>query len=85
MAKSPTEKAADKVSDPTVRSRGDVPAYPEGTHPVVPAQETTWGDPSRFAYKDMPDKQKPDPSTIAQLVEDKLEPKLEKARAESSD
>jgi hypothetical protein len=79
---SPTEKAAEAV-DPTVRSRGGVPEYPEGTHPPAPPDKQTWG-PGRFSYAELPAKEKPDKSTIAQTVEDKLDDKLEKARAESS-
>ena len=62
-----TAKAAAKV-DPTVRSRGAVPEYPEGTHPVAPISAQTWNG-ERFTYSDMPAEQKPDESTVAQVVE----------------
>lgn len=83
MAKhqSPTAKAAAKV-DPTVRSRSGVPEYPEGTHPPAPISEQTWNG-ERFSYSDLDEKYKPDPSTVAQTVEDPLEKDNEKARAES--
>jgi hypothetical protein len=73
-----TAKAAANV-DPTVRSRGAVPEYPEGTHPPAPISEQTWNG-ERFTYSDMPDKQKPDESTVAQVVaEDPIEVANEKA------
>ena len=56
-------------SDPTIRTlRGAAPEYPEGTHEIAPLEEQDFG-PHRFEYKDMPDDQKPDPSTVAQVVE----------------
>lgn len=69
MAKhqSETAKAAAKV-DPTVRSRGDVPEYPEGTHPIAPVESQTWG-PDRIEYGELPDKEKPDPTSIVSTVE----------------
>ena len=39
----------------------------EGVHPARPASET-YHSPERFTYKDNPDK--PDPSTVAQIVID---------------
>jgi hypothetical protein len=63
-----TAKAAKDV-DPTVRSRGAVPEYPEGTHPPAPISAQTWNG-ERFTYSDMPDEQKPDPSTVAQVVDE---------------
>jgi hypothetical protein len=56
-----------KKSDPTVTSMTESPAYPEGTHPPRPESET-FHSPDRFVYKDNPDK--PDPSSVAQIVED---------------
>lgn len=64
----PTEKAAAGV-DPTVRSRGAVPEYPEGTHPPAPPEKQAWG-PGRFTYTDLAAKDKPDKSTVAQTVEE---------------
>lgn len=59
---------ADK-KDPTVSTRrGEAPEYPEGTHPVAPIKEQAYS-PDRFKYSDHPDK--PDPSTVAQIVEEK--------------
>ena len=64
---SPTEKAA---PDPTVvGKRGDVPEYPEGTHPIVPIEDQTWG-PNRVSYGDLDDDLKPDPTSIVQTVEE---------------
>ena len=76
-----TAKAAAKV-DPTVRSRGGVPEYPEGTHPLAPISEQTWNG-ERFSYSDLDEKHKPDPSTVAQTDEDPLDEKNEKALADS--
>jgi hypothetical protein len=75
-----TAKAAAKA-DPTVRARGDVPEYPEGTHPPAPISEQTWNG-ERFSYSDMPEKYKPDESTVAQTVEDPLDDKVQKALAD---
>jgi hypothetical protein len=73
-----TAKAAKDV-DPTVRSRGAVPEYPEGTHPPAPISAQTWNG-ERFTYSDMPAEQKPDESTVAQVVEeDPIEVANEKA------
>lgn len=58
--------ATTKKSDPTVTSDVTGSAYPEGTHPALPPSETEFS-PDRFVYKDNPDK--PDPSSIAQIVE----------------
>jgi hypothetical protein len=61
--------AKNQKSDPTVGTkRGDVPEYPEGTHPVVSPSEATWG-PGRFSYSDLEEDLKPDPSTVASQVE----------------
>lgn len=68
MAKQP-EAGQQQQDDPTVRHlRGGAPEYPEGTHPLHPPEEQTWG-PYRFTYQDMPDEDKPDKSTVAQIVE----------------
>jgi len=40
-------------------------SYPEGTHPARPASETHHSA-TKFEYRDLPDSEKPDPSTIAQ-------------------
>jgi hypothetical protein len=62
---------------------GDVPEYPEGTHPPVPPSEQTWG-PDRFKYSDLEAKLKPDETSNVQTVEDPLEEKNRKALQESS-
>jgi hypothetical protein len=60
----------DTDTDPTVRTlRGAAPEYPEGTHPPHPPSEQDWG-PGRFSYSEMPAEDKPDESTVAQVVED---------------
>lgn len=62
---------ATKKDDPTLKSGTEPgPVYPEGTHPARKPSETTFS-PDRFVYKDNPDK--PDPSTVAQIVEIKGE------------
>lgn len=55
--------------DPTIKT-ADLSGgqYPEGTHPPRPTEETEFS-PDRFVYKDNPDK--PDPSSVAQIVEEK--------------
>ncbi len=71
---------AKKDNDPTVRSRGGVPEYPEGTHPPAAPSEQAWG-PYRFSYSDVPADEKPDESTVAQTLDkDPLEDDVEKAR-----
>ena len=58
---------ADK--DPTVRTlKGAAPEYPEGTHPPNPVSDQTWG-PNRFEYSDLPDDEKPDPTSVVSQVE----------------
>ncbi len=75
---SPTAKAAGKA-DPTVRSRGAVPEYPEGTHPIAPLSEQTWG-PDRLEYSEMPTKDKPDETSVVSTVEpDPIEEATQKA------
>ena len=57
-------------SDPSVRHlKGAAPEYPEGTHPIHPISEQTWNG-ERFTYSDLPDDQKPDPTSVIQQVED---------------
>jgi hypothetical protein len=58
---------ADK-KDPTIKSNFRAADYPEGTHPPHPIEDTAHS-PDRFVYKDNPDK--PDPSSVAQIVEEK--------------
>lgn len=58
---------ADK-KDPTIKSPSGGVSYPEGTHAPHPIEETEHS-PDRFVYKDNPDK--PDPSSVAQIVEEK--------------
>lgn len=57
--------------DPTVTTASAGDAYPEGTHPIAPLSKQDWSVEGRFSYKDNPDK--PDPSSVAQVVEDKLD------------
>lgn len=83
---SPTEKAAPKQNDdPTIRIvPGAAPEYPEGTHPIAPPSEQTWG-PDRFSYSDLADEQKPDESTIAQQLDsDPIADAAEEAREQDA-
>ena len=68
-------------SDPSVRSlRGAAPEYPEGTHPPAAPSEQAWG-PYRFSYSEMAEKDKPDESTVAQVMDsDPLADAADKAR-----
>jgi hypothetical protein len=68
-------------NDPSVRTlRGGAPEYPEGTHPPHPPSQQTWG-PYRFSYSDMPEQDKPDESTVAQvLTSDPLRDDVDRAR-----
>jgi hypothetical protein len=52
-------------ADPTIKQGGVVASYPEGTHPIRPLKEQTYAAVNK-EYKDMPDEDKPDPSTVAQ-------------------
>lgn len=54
------------LADPTIKSEAPKVTYPEGTHPARPPGETHHSV-ERLTYKDNPDK--PDPSTVAQIVE----------------
>jgi hypothetical protein len=69
--------------DPSIRTlKGAAPEYPEGTHPINPVSEQTYG-PGRFSYSDLPDEQKPDPTSVVQEfdgdpVEDEKEEALKK-------
>jgi hypothetical protein len=63
MAKTPTQKAADKAPLTTGTPTG--PDYPEGTHPAVQPSSTTHSA-TNWQYRDLPDDRKPDPSTIAE-------------------
>lgn len=69
-------------NDPSVRTlRGGAPEYPEGTHPPASPSDQAWG-PYRFSYTEMPDEDKPDESTVAQvLTSDPLEDAVEKVLA----
>lgn len=62
--------AESKKKDPTVKSGTSGPGYPDGTHPAREPSETTYS-PDRFKYSDNPDR--PDSSSVAQLVEDPLD------------
>jgi hypothetical protein len=76
MARSSSSKA----SDPSVRHlKGAAPEYPEGTHPIAPVSEQTWG-PDRFSYSELPDEQKPDPTSVVQQFDgDPLEDEKQEA------
>jgi hypothetical protein len=69
--------------DPSISTlKGAAPEYPEGTHPINPVSEQTYG-PGRFSYSDLPDEQKPDPTSVVQEfdgdpVEDEKEEALKK-------
>jgi hypothetical protein len=52
--------------DPTVVSTASGPEYPEGTHPVRPASETTYSA-DNIKYRDNPDKA--DPTAVAQIAD----------------
>jgi hypothetical protein len=59
-------KRASSSDDPSVRHlKGAAPEYPEGTHPINPVSEQTYG-PGRFSYSDLPDEEKPDPTSVVQ-------------------
>jgi hypothetical protein len=76
-------KASSKSDDPSIRTlKGAAPEYPEGTHPINPVSEQTYG-PGRFSYSDLPDEQKPDPTSVVQEfdgdpVEDEKQEALKK-------
>jgi hypothetical protein len=57
-----------KKSDPTVTGGTVGGQYPEGTHPIRPISEQTWNG-ERFSYSDLPDDEKPDPTSIVQQVD----------------
>lgn len=60
---------AEKKNDPTVSSssvRKDNDGYPEGTHPIRPLAEQDLAAVNK-EYRDLPDSEKPDPSTVAQV------------------
>jgi hypothetical protein len=69
--------------DPSIRTlKGAAPEYPEGTHPINPVSEQTYG-PGRFSYSDLPDEQKPDPTSVVQEfdgdpIEDEKQEALQK-------
>ncbi len=67
--------SAQEKADPTIRSQGVVAEYPEGTHPIHPLAEQDWAAVNK-EYAEMPDDQKPDPSTVAQIevVREDLQP-----------
>lgn len=55
-----------QTKDPTIRSDSVTEGYPEGTHPARSASEVTHSA-TNLKYKEAPDK--PDPTTVAQVVE----------------
>jgi hypothetical protein len=65
MADQPKRVGQEKA-DPTIKSTGVVAEYPEGTHPIRPLKEQTLSAVNK-EYKEMPDDEKPDPSTVANL------------------
>ena len=42
---------------PTIKTIGTVASYPEGTHPIRPISEQSWGstNPERVTYRPVPD------------------------------
>jgi hypothetical protein len=84
MAKASSRTSS--ASDPTVRHlKGAAPEYPEGTHPPAPASEQTWSA-ERFSYSDLPDDEKPDPtSVVSQFDGDPLEDEKEAALKKDAD
>lgn len=72
-------------NDPTIRTlRGAAPEYPEGTHPPAAPADQAWG-PYRFSYSEMPESDKPDESTVAQVLDsDPLADAADKARTQDA-
>ena len=58
---------AEKSKEPVKQAEGvkTDAAPPEGAHPIRPLDEQTWAA-SNLDVRDLPDDQKPDPSTVAQ-------------------
>lgn len=65
MAKKKSKVPADRGSE-GVSSDSVWTGAPEGSHPIRPLAEQDWAAVNK-QYRDMPDDQKPDPSTVAQL------------------
>ena len=60
------EPKADPTISTTTMSAGD--PYPEGTHPARPVSEVSHGAVKlEGSYRDLPDDEKPDSSSIAQV------------------
>lgn len=66
MADSKRSGRSSQSDDPTIRSGTAVDEYPEGTHPARSVSEVTHSA-TNLKYEDMPDDQKPDPTTVAQV------------------
>lgn len=66
MAEAKKDVAASTKNDPTVTGSVSGPEYPEGTHPARDASEVTHSA-ENLRYEDMPDEQKPSPTSIAQV------------------
>ncbi|HMF59893.1 MAG TPA: hypothetical protein VK595_05960 [Vicinamibacterales bacterium] len=60
--------AEKKAKDPTVTSRRAGSEYPAGTHPPAAPDKQAWSA-GRLTYSLVPDKDKPDKSTIAQTAD----------------
>lgn len=54
--------------DPTVTSKLAGPEFPEGTHPARKPSEVTHSA-ENITYRDMPDDEKPDKTSVAQLAD----------------
>lgn len=63
---SESETRTDPTISTSTMAAGD--PYPEGTHPVRSASETTHSA-TRIEYRDATDDEKPDPTSIVQYAE----------------
>lgn len=52
--------------DPTISTGSVQEGYPDGTHPLHPLAEQHYAAANK-EYRDMPDDEKPDPSSVAQV------------------
>ena len=59
---------AEEPKDPTVTSKVTGPEFPEGTHPARSPSEVTHSV-TNITYRDMPDDEKPDKTSVAQLAD----------------
>lgn len=59
---------SEPAPDPTITSKVTGPDYPEGTHPArAPSDVTHAAD--KITYRDMPDDEKPDKTSVAQVAD----------------